>query len=173
MPAQPKRTKKRTSKTARKKQGDVRAIKKAVDQIPHLIMQEMEAKRDEARPVSAPIRTEERTKRIWLWAGVSFFSTLIFVLWFFNVSVAFYDAKQHPGQEKQIFDESKNDLQAILNSLDKNKKGNAEDKNNADTQGLKGLIASALAPLLVASTTDSSTPSDARPTDRFSTTTTH
>ena len=97
-----------------------RDIKKAVEQLPGLMVEHVKFKEierlAELPKLPAPTRYEEiethplkalryendesiRQKKIWLWTGVIIFSAIVFLMWGWNMSAAFRDsfAKKQPG----------------------------------------------------------------------------
>lgn len=109
-----KKTKKRTQRSKRQD------IRKAVDEIPKLIMQEMKEKETPKPPRIDNPYEAERTKRIWLWVGVSLFSLMIFAVWFLNVQQTLSTLDTvGKSEEAKIIDESTKEIKAIFDSLDK------------------------------------------------------
>lgn len=97
-----------------------RDIKKAVEQLPGLMIEHVKFKEieqpDELKKLPAPERYEEietktfkslpyederivRQKKMWLWTGVTIFSAIIFLMWGWNMRAAFHDsfAKKQDG----------------------------------------------------------------------------
>lgn len=132
---------KKPKKTSgRSKRTNKQDIKKAVNEIPKLIMQEMKEKETQKPPRIDNPYEAKRIKRIWLWVGVSLFSLMIFAVWFLNVQQTLSTLDTvGKSEEAKIIDESSKEIKAIFDSLDK------ERDEQTPVEALKAAIKNALA----------------------------
>lgn len=128
------------------------AIKKAVSEIPSLILKEMqENKKNETDEITEKKDWQvseqydiEKKKRIWLWSGITIFAIIIFAIWGINLSNTFRDVKFDSGQEQKILEQSKKDLQNIFQTTNKK----TETENIGKKEDLKDQIKNKLTEII-------------------------
>lgn len=156
MPAKKKETKKTPKKGAKKKtptKKTKKEIKKAVKELPALILEEKAKIREEKKTRSAPqkhipVQTLSPQKRTWLWGGTILCTILVFVLWVMNINATFSNFKevQKASEEKALFDQSKKDL---YESIERVKKEEQETmKEEVETPDLHAIFKETFEPLL-------------------------
>ncbi len=123
-----------------------KAIKKMVDEIPSMILQDIKKRpvltpskqppaqkpaNIELPPTKPTVKFQKPQKQmakpvvhgknlfVWMWAGVIIFSLAIFIIWFFNIKTFLYDTKQETGLEERLLSESKDDLQETMKIITK------------------------------------------------------
>ncbi len=110
---------KKTSK-AKKAQATKKAIRKdiakAVERIPQMIADEIEATQPARTETPARSQSSEQTKRTLLWIGVGVITTSVFAMWIVNAKAMFYDIQHTKSAEGQLIAEAKNDFDKILES---------------------------------------------------------
>lgn len=116
-----------------------RDIKKAVEQLPGLMVEHVKFKEIEQPPelkkLPAPERYEEietkaykslpyedertvRQKKIWLWTGVTIFSAIIFLMWGWNMRSAFQDSFTNTKKQPGITDTVKTTWQETMETTE-------------------------------------------------------
>ena len=122
---------KKPKKRSNQKKADKKAIHEAVDKIPGLILEEKkrEAKPEQPRFISNP--EGDSKKKFWLWTGVIGFSVIIFIIWIMSVSNVFDRLDFNNMPEKKLFEQSKEEMNAILESIKKtDEKRKEEEQTN-------------------------------------------
>lgn len=115
-----------------KPRADRAAIKNLVRDIPSLMRQDGYIAHEPPAAPKRPLTIEvNEAKRRWLWIGVAICTLFIFGFWIVNVRSMFFNAFGRPSLEKQIFQSTQQDFQALLNTLS---------INNAQLDRLKATI---------------------------------
>lgn len=107
-------------------------IKKAVEHIPKLILEERERvgeqKRAERKTTSSnkpnnSINTNYtsrsyKKRSVLMWLGVILLTLFVFIMWFLNTRSTLYDINKNENKETKIWDNSKEKLEEILEGID-------------------------------------------------------
>lgn len=163
MPETPSSDKKNTrpSKKKRNTRGVKRDIKKAVNQLPDMLLHEAAAQEKKRRHnMLADLYTTDTSeqhrlavpkakdmRKRWLVSGVSVLSVAIFAIWVWNLRTMVYDAGQARAQSDPIWTGATEDFEQILNTL--------APPESAETRGvsknIKETIENALAAMIASS----------------------
>jgi hypothetical protein len=119
-----------------------RDIKKAVEQLPGLMVEHVKFKEierpAELQKLPAPTRYEEietrtlrslpygdekavRQKKIWLWTGVTIFSAVIFLMWGWNMHATFQDSFANTKKQPGITETAQTTWQETMKTIESNK----------------------------------------------------
>lgn len=126
-----KKSAKKTTKRTTKKTSQKPDIKKAMQEIPALIMKERAdtmPKQKEVptqkvvtsapKPIQvAPVYESPEGSRTWLGIGVSIFTIAVLLLWGFNLSNVLYTTQNTTDEAENILTTSRNELKAIINTF--------------------------------------------------------
>ena len=144
--------KKVLKKISKKSKKDSQEIKKAVRDLPSVLMQEMNKQtevRGETEKINVPVSREisipvkkktaqiyssPKNSSVWLWSAVIIFTLVIFILWIMSIGNLFFDNKGNSNGPLDSLQDSKGELQSIFKNFNDDK-----DKN---TQNLKNLLTS-------------------------------
>lgn len=142
-------------------------IKQAVDNIPQMIVREIQEKKptwdaytQENTPLykSATYHKAQRKRKAIVWMGVGIVTIVICLMWFFNISTLVYDTKQKPAQEKQLLNIANQEIQALfagtVSSITPETTPTEED-NTADVSTIKNTLSSILGAFMTTTSTSS------------------
>ncbi len=147
----PKKKSKAKATKTRAKSGIHKDIANAVERIPQMIADEIQAKQPARTETPNRSKTPEQTKRTLLWIGVSAITVSVFAMWIVNARAIFYDIQHTQSAEGQLIAEAKDDFDKILASGPKKPapvtppppETNNEETSTAVKQTLQALFAGA------------------------------
>ncbi len=141
-------------------------IKKAVEQLPGLMVEHVKFKeierpaelqklpastryeKIETHPLKA-LRYENdeaiRQKKIWLWTGVTIFSAIVFLMWGWNMRAAFQDSFSNTKKQPGITETAKTTWQDTMETVESNKptvpiENNSDDLRNQIKNNLISIL---------------------------------
>ena len=169
MPVKKKKAKKRRVNRTIKKD-----IARAVEDIPRMIMREIEIA--DRRPSSPHvIKRPERSRHLLMWTGVAVISSVVFAMWFLNTKNTLSAIRQGaPSQERQLVSTAREDLRAIMKSLAESERNELSAAVGQTTPAeIKTTVKNALTSLFLTAATASSSSTAVTTTAATSTETTN
>jgi len=133
-------------------------IRKAIDEIPGLILKERNNNSDKkSKQLDKTDNEALHQKKVWLWTGVIIFTTLVLGIWILNVKNMWQSINISNIPEKEIFDDSKDELKNIFDDLKGTKnpleKIEDEEKKTNTLEKLKTILQKNLSTTTTSTTT--------------------
>lgn len=120
----------RAKKNPRKNEKIKKDIKRAVENIPGLLvehvgienMKKTEAKKKLATHGQSHQTQSAKSSKIIIWFGVGSLTLIIFAMWIWNTKTLFYDIGYAKSTEKELWESTTNDLGVILSGMTEQEK---------------------------------------------------